>query len=180
MFSAPRPSRPVTTCSWRRRSTSRGLRAAAGPSSRSARTRCFRRGWWSPRSTGIQAHPVQATIKHFIANNQEYRRFTVDVRVDERTLHEIYLPPFEAAIREGSVAAAMASFNRVNGAYVSEHPGLLSDILRGELGFRGLVMSDYEATWSTAAAANAGLDQEQPSGRFWVQSPRQGRDRWRR
>ena len=120
-----------------------------------------------PEIHGIQAHPVQATIKHFIANNQEYRRFTVDVRVDERTLHEIYLPPFEAAIRDGGVAAAMASFNRVNGAYASEHPGLLSDVLRGELGFRGWVMSDYEATWSTAAAANAGLDQEQPAARFW-------------
>jgi len=120
-----------------------------------------------PEIHGIQAHPVQATIKHFIANNQEHRRFTVDVRVDERTLHEIYLPPFEAAIRDGGVAAAMASFNRVNGTYVSEDRGLLTDVLRGELEFRGWVMSDYEATWSTAAAANAGLEQEQPAARFW-------------
>ena len=120
-----------------------------------------------PEIQGIQAHHVQATIKHFIANNQEYRRFTIDVRVDERTLHEIYLPPFEAAIGEGAVGAAMASFNRVNGAYVSEHGELLTGVLRGELGFRGWVMSDYEATWSTAVAANAGLDQEQPAGRFW-------------
>ena len=120
-----------------------------------------------PEIHGIQAHPVQATIKHFIANNQEHRRFTVDVRVDARTLHEIYLPPFEAAVRDGAVAAAMASFNRVGGTYASEHGGLLTDVLRGELGFRGWVMSDYEATWSTAAAANAGLDQEQPAARFW-------------
>jgi beta-glucosidase len=120
-----------------------------------------------PEIQGIQSHPVQATIKHFIANNQEYRRFTIDVRVDERTLHEIYLPPFEAAVRDGAVAAAMASFNRVNGTFAAEHPGLLTDLLRDELGFRGWVMSDYEATWSTAAAANAGLDQEQPAGRFW-------------
>ena len=120
-----------------------------------------------PEIHGIQAHPVQATIKHFIANNQEHRRFTVDVRVDARTLHEIYLPPFEAAIRDGGVGAAMASFNRVGGTYASEHGGLLTDVLRGELGFRGWVMSDYEATWSTASAANAGLDQEQPAARFW-------------
>jgi beta-glucosidase len=120
-----------------------------------------------PEILGIQAHPVEATIKHFIANNQEYRRFTIDVRVDERTLREIYLPPFEAAVVDGAVAAAMASFNRVNGAYASEHRQLLTELLRGELGFRGWVVSDYEATWSTVASALAGLDQEQPAGRFW-------------
>ncbi len=75
-----------------------------------------------PEIQGIQSHAVQATIKHFIANNQEYRRFTIDVRIDERTLHEIYLPPFEAAVREGAVAAAMGSFNRINGTYACEHP----------------------------------------------------------
>ena len=121
----------------------------------------------APEIQGIQSHAVQATIKHFIANNQEYRRFTIDVRIDERTLHEIYLPPFDAAVREGAVAAAMGSFNRVNGTYASEHPHLLTELLRGELGFRGWVMSDYEATWSTAESAQAGLDQEQPAGRFW-------------
>ncbi len=121
----------------------------------------------APEIQGIQAHPVQATIKHVVANNQEHRRFTIDVQVDERTLHETYLPPFEAAIREGGVAAAMASFNRVNGTYASEHAGLLTGVLRDELGFRGWVMSDYDATWSTAGAANAGLDQEQPAARFW-------------
>lgn len=120
-----------------------------------------------PEIQGIQAHAVQATIKHFIANNQEYRRFTIDVRIDERTLHEIYLPPFEAAVRAGAVAAVMGSFNRVNGTYACEHPHLLTEILRGELGFRGWVISDYEATWSTAESARAGLDQEQPAGRFW-------------
>ena len=120
-----------------------------------------------PEIQGIQSHAVQATIKHFIANNQEFRRFTVDVRIDERTLHEIYLPPFEAAVREGAVAAAMGSFNRVNGTYACEHPHLLTDLLRGELGFRGWVMSDYEATWSTGDSARAGLDQEQPASRFW-------------
>ncbi|MEA2651261.1 MAG: beta-glucosidase [Chloroflexota bacterium] len=120
-----------------------------------------------PEIQGIQSHAVQATIKHFIANNQEHRRFTVDVRIDERTLHEIYLPPFEAAVREGAVAAAMGSFNRVNGTYACEHRHLLTEVLRGELGFRGWVMSDYEATWSTADSARAGLDQEQPAGRFW-------------
>ena len=120
-----------------------------------------------PEIQGIQAHPVEATIKHFIANNQEYRRFTIDVRVDERTLHEIYLPPFEAAVVDGAVGAAMASFNRINGTYASEHRPLLTELLRGELGFRGWVMSDYEATWGTVEPARAGLDQEQPAARFW-------------
>ncbi|HYI66783.1 MAG TPA: glycoside hydrolase family 3 C-terminal domain-containing protein [Candidatus Limnocylindrales bacterium] len=120
-----------------------------------------------PEIEGIQAHPVEATIKHFIVNNQEHRRFTIDVQVDERTLREIYLPPFEAAVVDGAVGAAMASFNRVNGTYASEHRELLTVLLRGDLGFRGWVMSDYEATWSTAASAAAGLDQEQPAARFW-------------
>jgi beta-glucosidase len=121
----------------------------------------------APEIAAIQRHAVVATVKHFIANNQEYRRFTTDVEVDERALHEVYLPPFEAAVVDGGVGAAMGSFNRVNGTYACEHRHLLTEVLRDELGFRGWVMSDYEATWSTADAANAGLDQEMPAPRFW-------------
>ncbi|HEX2756562.1 MAG TPA: glycoside hydrolase family 3 C-terminal domain-containing protein [Candidatus Limnocylindrales bacterium] len=120
-----------------------------------------------PEILAIQRHPVHATIKHVVANNQEYQRFTVDARVDERTLREIYLPPFEAAVRDAHVAAAMGAFNKVNGIFSCENRAILVDILKDEWGFRGWVMSDYDATWSTTAAANGGLDNEQPTGRFW-------------
>jgi beta-glucosidase len=120
-----------------------------------------------PEILAMQQHPVHATIKHIVANNQEYQRFTVDIRVDERTLREIYLPPFEAAVREAHVAAAMGAFNKVNGVYSCENAAVLVDILKDEWGFRGWVMSDYDATWSTVASAGGGLDQEQPSARFW-------------
>ena len=131
MFSAPRPSPPATTCSWRRRSTSRGLRVAAGPSSRSARIRCCRRGWWFPRSTASRPIPSRPRSSTSSPTTRSTGASRSTSEVDERTLHEIYLPPFEAAIRDGGVGAAMASFNRVNGAYASEHPTLLTDVLRG-------------------------------------------------
>ena len=120
-----------------------------------------------PEILAMQRHPVHATIKHIVANNQEYQRFTVDAHVDERTLREIYLPPFEAAVRDAHVAAAMGAFNKVNGVYSCENAAVLVDILKDEWGFRGWVMSDYDATWSTVASARGGLDQEQPSARFW-------------
>ena len=85
----------------------------------------------------------------------------IDVAVDERTRREIYLPPFEAAVRRAGVWAVMAAYNRVDGRYCSEHPGLLTDLLRGEWGFDGLVMSDWFGTHGTAALA-AGLDLEMP------------------
>jgi beta-glucosidase len=111
---------------------------------------------------GIQQHPVLATVKHFAVYNQETDRFTISADVDERTLREIYLPPFEAAVREGHVGAAMCAFNRINGVYACGNP-LMNDVLKGDFGFRGFVMSDYNATPAdTAQAANAGLDQEQP------------------
>jgi beta-glucosidase len=116
---------------------------------------------------GIQSHPVQACAKHFAVNNQEYQRATIDAVVDERSLMEIYLPPFEAMVREGEVAAVMAAFNRINGAYACENTELLSTILRERFGFRGWVMSDYGANHSTALSANAGLDQEQPTAGHW-------------
>ncbi|MFT4137240.1 glycoside hydrolase family 3 protein [Microbacterium sp.] len=116
---------------------------------------------------GIQAHGVQACAKHYAINNQEDHRSSVDAVIDERTMREIYLPPFEALVREGEVASMMGAFNRVNGDFACESSALLSDLLRDELDFRGWIMSDYGANHSTAAAANAGLDQEQPNEGHW-------------
>ena len=110
---------------------------------------------------GVQSRRVAATAKHFVANDQEHDRLEVSVEVDERTLHEMYLQPFEAAVREGGVWAVMAAYNRLNGVHCSEHDGLLDGILRHDWGFDGLVMSDWYATHSTAAVA-AGLDLEMP------------------
>jgi beta-glucosidase len=103
-----------------------------------------------------------ATVKHFAANNQETERMAVSAEVDPRTLHEIYLPAFEAAVKQAGVWAVMCAYNQLNGVYACEHPGLLDEILRGQWGFRGLVMSDWTATHSLAPAMRAGLDLEMP------------------
>jgi beta-glucosidase len=116
---------------------------------------------------GVQAQGVQACAKHFAINNQEDHRSSIDAVVDERTMRELYLQPFEALIAEGEVASVMASFNRVNGRFACENQTLLTDILRGAFGFHGWVMSDYGANHGTAASANAGLDQEQPNEGLW-------------
>lgn len=116
---------------------------------------------------GIQAQGVQACAKHYAINNQEDHRSSVDAVIDERTMRELYLPPFEALIDEGEVASMMGSFNRVNGDFACENTTLLSDLLRNTFGFQGWIMSDYGANHSTADAANAGLDQEQPNEGFW-------------
>lgn len=115
----------------------------------------------------IQSHGVLAMVKHFAANNQELGRTSVDVAVSERTLRELYLPPFEAAVREGEVAAVMCSYNSVRGAFSCENPWLLGDVLKGEWGFRGFVQSDFFAARSTVASANAGMDLEMPAPRFF-------------
>ena len=114
----------------------------------------------APEIRAIQAHAVVVCIKHYIVNNQEVQRNSIDVHVDERTLQEIYLPPFAAAVREGRVGAVMGSYNRINGTYACENQYTLTELLRGQLGFRGFVMSDFFATQSTAASAHAGLDWE--------------------
>lgn len=114
----------------------------------------------APEIEAIQSHHVAACIKHYILNNQEYQRNGIDVRVDERALQEIYLPPFAAAVRQGRVAAVMGSYNRIDGVYACENRHTLTEILRQQLGFCGFVMSDFLGNQSTAASANAGLDWE--------------------
>ncbi|HYF74112.1 MAG TPA: glycoside hydrolase family 3 N-terminal domain-containing protein [Nocardioides sp.] len=109
---------------------------------------------------GIQSHPVLADAKHYAFNNQETDRMTVDVRVDERTRREIYLPAFEAAVKKADVGSVMCSYNRVGGAYACENPRLLTGYLRDEWGFDGFVVSDWGAVHSTAPSARAGLDLE--------------------
>ena len=111
---------------------------------------------------GVQSQGVMATVKHFAANNQETDRKTVSAEVDARALHEIYLPAFEAAVKEGGVWAVMCAYNRLDGVYACEHRGLLDNTLRRAWGFRGLVMSDWGATHSVAPAMRAGLDLEMP------------------
>ena len=111
---------------------------------------------------GIQSRGVCATVKHFVANNSEYDRNNTDSIVDERTLREIYLPAFEAAIKDGRVGAIMAGYNLTNGAYMSQHGYLNNDVAKGEWGFDGVIMSDWISTYDTIGMANGGLDIEMP------------------
>ncbi len=111
---------------------------------------------------GVQGEGVAATIKHFAGNESEIERQTMSSEIDERTLREIYLPPFEQAVRRAGVMAVMSSYNRLNGTYTSEHHWLLTKVLREEWGFGGIVMSDWFGSHSTAETINAGLDLEMP------------------
>ncbi|GGX67921.1 beta-glucosidase family protein [Streptomyces fructofermentans] len=115
---------------------------------------------------GIQGEGLIATVKHFAMNNQEQDRESVDVRVDEQTLHEVELRAFEAAVRAGT-HAVMGSYNKVNGIHACENAVLLTDVLRDRWGFRGWVMTDWHAAHSTVAALTAGLDMEMPDGRYF-------------
>ena len=110
---------------------------------------------------GVQSAGVGATVKHFIANDSETERMTVDVQIDGRTLHELYLAPFEAIVHQAGAWALMASCNSVNGERMTES-SLLREVLRRELRFDGLVMSDWFATRSTEASARAALDLAMP------------------
>ena len=112
--------------------------------------------------SGVQSRGVGTAVKHFVCNDSEFERMTISSEVGERALREIYLVPFEAAVREAGTWSVMAAYNRLNGTYCSEHPRLLTDLLRHEWGWDGVVMSDWFGTRSTAPAANAGLDLEMP------------------
>jgi beta-glucosidase len=119
-----------------------------------------------PYIQGVQSQGVIATVKHFALNNQEFDRHNVSADVDERTLREIYLPAFEAAVRDAHVDAVMNSYNLINGEHATENGFLNLEILKGEWGFAGILMSDWDSTYSTVAAANQGLDLEMPGPRF--------------
>ncbi|ACI58028.1 glycoside hydrolase family 3 domain protein (plasmid) [Rhizobium leguminosarum bv. trifolii WSM2304] len=111
---------------------------------------------------GVQGEGIAATIKHFAGNESEIERQTMSSDIDERSLREIYLPPFEQAVRRAGVMAVMSSYNRLNGTYTSEHHWLLTKVLREEWGFQGIVMSDWFGSHSTEETINAGLDLEMP------------------
>lgn len=114
---------------------------------------------------GVQAEGVGTSVKHFAANNQETDRMRISVEVDERTLREIYLAPFERVVTAANPATLMCSYNRINGAYCSENPWLLTRVLRDEWGFDGLVMTDWGAVNDRVAGVRGGLDLEMPSSR---------------
>ena len=116
--------------------------------------------------SGVQQQGVIATVKHFAANNQEFNRVQVSSDVDERTLRELYLPAFEAAVKDGHVGAIMDSYNPVNGVHPTQNATLNCSILKGDWKFDGIVMSDWGATHNGIAAANACLDLEMPSPEF--------------
>jgi len=120
--------------------------------------------------TGIQSQGILANVKHFAANNQETDRFVVNEIVDERTLREIYLPAFEASVKEGHAATVMCAYPRVNGVFACENSTLLAQILRGDWGFQGFVISDFGATHSVVPAVKAGLDMEWPTGIYFGDS----------
>jgi beta-glucosidase len=115
---------------------------------------------------GVQALRVIATTKHYACNNQEYERDFTDVIVSERALREIYLPAFEAAVKEAGSMSVMSAYNKVNGTWCSENPVLLTDILKKEWEFPGFVVSDWGAVHSTVPSFKAGLDIEMPTGKY--------------
>ncbi|KAJ4252526.1 hypothetical protein NW757_005968 [Fusarium falciforme] len=116
---------------------------------------------------GIQSTGVSATVKHYAVNEQETQRLSVDTIVGERALREIYLKPFEIAVKEAKPGAIMTAYNKVNGIHADSQPFLLQKVLRGDWGWDGLVMSDWGGVNSTAGALNAGLDLEMPGPTRW-------------
>ena len=111
---------------------------------------------------GVQDEGVACCIKHFVANETEFERMTISSEVDERTLRELYFVPFEAAVHEGGVRAVMSAYNRLNGTYCADHQWLLTEVLRGDWGFDGVVVSDWFGNHSTVESLRAGLDIEMP------------------
>jgi len=119
-----------------------------------------------PYIEGVQSQGVIATVKHYALNNQEYNRHNTSVEVDERTMREIYLPAFEAAVTQAHVDAVMNSYNLVNGVHATQNEFLNLKVLKGDWGFKSILMSDWDSTYDGVAAANNGLDLEMPNARF--------------
>ncbi|MEE3326368.1 MAG: glycoside hydrolase family 3 N-terminal domain-containing protein, partial [Myxococcota bacterium] len=117
---------------------------------------------------GVQSRGVATTAKHFVANDAEFERRTISSVVDQRTLREIYLVPFELAVKEGGTLGIMTAYNRLNGEFCSEHHTLLNRILREQWGFEGFVVTDWFSAGSTEGSAQAGLDLQMPGpGRYF-------------
>jgi beta-glucosidase len=116
---------------------------------------------------GVQNERIIATPKHFVCNNQEWERYSINTIVKERALREIYLPAFESSIREAGARAVMAAYNKVNGFHCTENNYLLNEILKNEWNFAGFVVSDWGAVHSTIDAANNGLDLEMPDQNYF-------------
>lgn len=116
---------------------------------------------------GMQSEKTMANVKHFVANNQETDRFTINEVIDERTLREIYLYAFERAVKLGNAASVMCAYPKINGTFNCENEALLDRVLRNEWGFDGFVTSDFFAVHSTVATALAGVDLEMPNGLFF-------------
>jgi len=117
---------------------------------------------------GVQSTGMIANVKHYLANNQESQRMSIDEQIGERTLREIYMPAFEASIKEAHSASLMCAYPKVNGAFNCENAPLLKDMLKKEWGFDGFVISDWGATHSTVPSALNGLDLEMPTGRYFA------------
>ncbi len=111
---------------------------------------------------GVQSRGVAATVKHFVGNEAEFERNSISSDIDERTLRELYLRPFEIAVGEGGVLAVMTAYNRLNGKFCTEQRSLLTDMLRDQWGFDGIVMTDWFGVAGTVASSDAGLDLEMP------------------
>lgn len=112
---------------------------------------------------GIQSQGISACVKHFAVNNQEKRRMSIDAIVDERTLREIYLTAFEIAVKEGKTKAIMSSYNKLNGTYTNENLHIMQDILRGEWGYKGVVITDWGGSNDRVAGLLAGNELEMPT-----------------
>ena len=115
---------------------------------------------------GVQSQGVVCTAKHYACNNQEWNRNGISSDVDERTLQEIYLPAFKASVMDGKVGAVMNSYNLINGVHATQNVHLNNEILKGDWGFDGVLMSDWESTYSGLSAAIGGLDLEMPNAAF--------------
>lgn len=114
---------------------------------------------------GVQKTNVGTSLKHYLANNQEYIRMCIDSIVDERTLREIYMPAFEHIVKTEHPTTVMCSYNRLNGTYLSDNKRFLTDVLRDEWGYKGIVVSDWGAVNNRSEGIKAGMDLEMPGGK---------------
>ena len=116
---------------------------------------------------GVQSQHVSATVKHFLGNNSEFARHTSNSVISQRALREIYMPPFEAAVKQGHVGAIMDAYNLTNGSHMTENGALNSKVADDQWGFRGIIMSDWNAVYDTVNAFNGGLDLEMPFSNYF-------------